>query len=111
LLVDVDDPPRGRLKLGPIFSTLHICGLGVRWIRYDRTRKGWHIVYRLRGVSLERPETIALQLLLGSDRRREGLNLMRHFGLKNRGYTSQFWKARWNILYSEKLKTGPAVRA
>jgi hypothetical protein len=109
LIVDVDGPRQnGRLKLGPIFATLHICGIVARWIRYDRTRRGWHIIIML-GIRLEWGETVALQLLCGDDRRRGNLNLMRAIAMRVYG-ASKFWKARWNIAYAEKLETGQAIR-
>lgn len=65
-----------------------------------RTKKGWHIEIHL-GTSLQPGETVAAQVLCGSDRKRETLNLMRVLGLKN---APAFWRKRWNILYAEKLR-------
>ena len=52
-------------------------------------------------VDLTPPEIVCLQLLLGSDPRREAFNLMRAHTL---GDAPEFWRDRWNVLYSEKIK-------
>jgi hypothetical protein len=93
--LDFDDkkPPH----LLPIFVVFRLLGsISPRWVRYDRTRRGWHVVIKL-SRSLTPVETVALQAVLGSDSRRESLNLMRvlHGGGGDK---------RWNILYSRKLR-------
>lgn len=98
----------GAAKLGPIFSALHICGLRAVWIRCDRTRKGWHIVVRL-SERLAPAETIALELVCGSDRRRANLDLMRLLEMRKHA-TEKFWRRRWHILYSEKLVSARVLR-
>lgn len=85
----------------PVFSTLRTIGLRAHWICYTRTRKGWHLDIDL-SCKLVPGETIALQAILGSDARRETLNLMRVIAMR-RFRTSKFWRERWNILYSGKL--------
>ena len=69
-----------------------------------RTRKGWHIVVSL-NTRLTPPETIALQAILGSDIKREALNMARWMGVRKK-YNSlpKFWKERWNLMFEEKLK-------
>lgn len=84
-----------------IFTLLRMCGLHVQYMRDDRTRKGWHRIIQIR-ERLSPSELVALQALCGSDRRREGLNLMRVLRSRERGM-SDFEGARWNILYSRKL--------
>jgi hypothetical protein len=49
-------------------------------------------------------EIVALQSILGSDARRERLNLMRVLGMRSTPVDSKFWRARWNILYAYKLR-------
>jgi hypothetical protein len=83
------------------FSILRMCGLRVRSVRDDRTRKGWHRTILLH-ESLAPPYQVAIQMCLGSDRRRECLNLMRVMRTRLRGM-SAFEKRRWNILYRVKL--------
>jgi hypothetical protein len=88
-------------KLLPVFTVLRMCGLHVQYMRDDRTRKGWHRIIKVR-EKLSPAELVALQACLGSDRRREGLNLMRLLRTRKRGL-SNFERGRWNILYSRKL--------
>lgn len=45
-------------------------------------------------------ETVCLQLLLGSDPKRETFNFLR---ARNLGDAPAFWRDRWNVLYSEKI--------
>lgn len=98
----------GGCKLGPIYSTLHICGLRARWIRFDRTRKGWHIVILL-DTSLQEAEAVALEVIMGSDRRRANLDLMRILAVRKNA-TSPFWKKRTRLLYRSKLESIWTVR-
>jgi hypothetical protein len=51
-----------------------------------------------------RGELVAFQACCGSDLRREALNLMRVVGIRTTPIRSKFWRDRWNILYSEKVK-------
>ena len=75
-------------------------GLRVRACRYDRTRKGWHLVIWT-DDPLSKMERIALQAIFGSDRQREGLNFLRARSLN--AFPSAFWERRWNLLFSRKL--------
>ena len=99
LLCDFDFP-RGP-SLRPMWVTLRTCALRPRFIQYARTRRGWHVVIGLR-ETLEPAEQVALQAVLGSDRRREGLNIFRVLCIRRAGAT-QFWQARWNMLFKGKL--------
>lgn len=70
-----------------------------RWpieaIRYDRTRRGWHIVVGVkRKVPL--PLVVAAQAIFGSDPRREMFNVMRAQEVKA---MPKFWRERANVLY------------
>jgi hypothetical protein len=67
-----------------------------KWINYSRTRRGWHVEIGL-NKRIGPLEIVALQAVLGSDPRRECLNLMR---VMNGGAVDR----RWNILYSRKLR-------
>lgn len=69
----------------------------------ERTRRGWHVVIRLREKLLP-SEIVALQSILGSDGRREALNFMRAFAMRQKcnGVTG-YWRKRWNILFAGKL--------
>jgi hypothetical protein len=77
-----------------IANVLRNVGLNPEWIRWDRTARGWHIIVRLR-ERLDRGTCVAVQLLLGSDRKREAFNLCRALS----GNKS----LRWNLLFEVKL--------
>lgn len=91
-LCDFDDPAAPPLP--QLWRVLVMAGVKPRYIRYDRTARGWHVV-----VGLPRALTdgaiVALQMALGSDIYRETYNLFR----VNCGAQVQ----DWNLLFSEKL--------
>jgi hypothetical protein len=79
-----------------------------QWVRYDATRRGYHVVARW-DRNLDPAVIVGMQALLGSDQNRESFNLAR---LMSAGQTSgdgksqkkeQAKAARWNILYRRKL--------
>ena len=98
--IDVDQhrPP----SVSQISAVARIVGLRIVWTLYRRTRRGWHVIIAMRD-HLSPGETIALQACLGSDRRRETLNLMRAVSVRT-GRIRGFWSERWNLLYSSKLQ-------
>lgn len=69
------------------------------WFRYDRTRRGWHVVIYWR-YEMSPWMLLALQAILGSDWRRESMNFARLAS----GRTDRFSMERWNILYEEKMR-------
>jgi hypothetical protein len=73
----------------------------VSWFRIDKTRRGYHVIihYPFRFLPAEQ---VALQAILGSDRRRESLNLMRALSLAR--YPSRIRAKEWNILFRAKLR-------
>jgi hypothetical protein len=85
-----------------MLAVLRTIGLRPMWLRTDRTRRGWHVIIRLTR-SLRPAETVAVQALLGSDSRRESLNLMRAISVQRRD-PGPFWRRRWNLLFSYKLQ-------
>jgi len=95
LLLDFDLPERPDYF--HIWSTLRLLDLEPLWVRQDRTNKGVHVVLALRRAS--KPlESLALQAVLGSDIRREALNLFRVLR-----QPTGLGRSRWNVLYSYKL--------
>lgn len=58
------------------------------------------MLVQLRSVTLDPAQMVALQSVLGSDPRREALNLMRVLSLSK--MTPRYWKKRWNLLYRSK---------
>lgn len=100
LLCDYDFRRVPRLR--PMFAVLRTIGLRPAWVRTDRTRRGWHVIIKLTRALLP-AETVAVQTLLGSDSRRESLNLMRAMSVA-RTNPGKFWRGRWNLLFSYKLR-------
>jgi hypothetical protein len=87
---DQDYPPR----LVTIWRTLAQVGIRPRFVRYDRTAHGWHVIVRFRR-GFTSGELVALQMALGSDRKRERYNLRRVIcGARPRD---------WNLLFANKL--------
>lgn len=82
----------------PFFSVARIVGLRPRWVRYDKTRRGWHVVIQWNRIMSD-SELVALQFALGSDYKRETLNLMRVMARPS----NRAQRCRWNILYERKL--------
>lgn len=74
--------------------------LAVRFIRYVRTRRGWHVVIGVAGrVSMVR--VILLQALLGSDWKRESFNSRRALAWR---HVPAFWRVRANVLYTRHAR-------
>ena len=85
-------------RVRPLWAVCRIIGAHPKTIRFDRTRRGWHVVIEL-SEWFSPLEVVAMQAVLGSDARREALNLMRVLSEYGR-----LGEKRWNILYSRKLK-------
>jgi hypothetical protein len=87
----------GCSRIRSIYTLARLVGFRVKWIRCDRTRHGWHLV-----VALSRPlpalAVVACQAIIGSDYRRESLNLMRCLSRP-----SAARERYWNILFDKKL--------
>ncbi|MGH9892342.1 MAG: hypothetical protein ACREA0_10235 [bacterium] len=63
--------------------------------------KGWHLWVWIDPPPRSACETVALQLLLGSDPYREAYNLNRARAV-DAGLVAQFWAERWNVLYGKE---------
>jgi len=99
-LGDFDYPTnRYRRRVGPsiipIHGVLRVLGIKYRWILLEKTYKGWHATIRL-DRALSPSEMVALQFAIGSDKRRETLNL-------RRAICARRWHPRMNILFERKL--------
>lgn len=95
---------RGIAPIPVIRAVCSIIGLDPQWVRYDRTAKGFHVVIALPWRQrLQRAECVALQACLGSDSRRELLNLMRARSIRMHGAPPHF-RNRWNLLFERKLQ-------
>ena len=99
LLLDFDTI-RPLPRMISILARLRVIGLHAVWISYRRSRHGWHIEIRV-NAKLKPSEQVAAQAVLGSDLRRESMNLRRAISLRLN--PSNFWSKRWNILYEKKL--------
>lgn len=69
-------------------------------IRYDRTRRGWHVLVTVDG-EIDPACIVAAQAILGSDTNREMFNLMRVQELHR---MPAYWRDRWNVLYVEHVR-------
>lgn len=99
LLVDLD---RRRVSAAwgvALWDTLRRVGLTVQGVRWDRTRRGWHVLVWVR-ERLDLGTQVAVQLLLGSDRARETFNAFRAVRIR---HAPPLWRRRANVLYAEKL--------
>lgn len=96
LLCDFDR--RRAPTLRRLFALCHTLQIAPRSIRLDRTARGWHMLVEL-PRAFEPAALVAMQAILGSDHRRERLNLMRVLS-RNR---SRFARRRWNILFESKV--------
>lgn len=70
---------------------------------FHNTARGFHAIVSVAWRDkreLTPTETVCFQLLFGSDPKRECFNLLRAHHL---GDAPDFWRDRWNVLYSEKL--------
>lgn len=95
LLLDFDHIwPVTFIMISAVFRHLN---LNSECIEYHRTRRGWHVAIRLKGDGLKPAEICALQVLLGSDPRRETFNLSRVLSGKAEK------NHRWNLLFDYKV--------
>lgn len=97
--VDVDTL-RGRLS-GEELAARAVCAK-VRIVQVDDRRspsgRGWHRRITVEPAPRTAMETVALQLLFGSDPVREAFNVQRA-RLVDGGKVSKFFAQRWNRLY------------
>lgn len=100
LLLDLDGPLPANIDWR-IRLVCWMQSLRVVWIRYDRTRRGWHVV-----VCLRRPlgfqRRILLQSLCGSDWVRESWNAARALHWRD---VPPFWRCRGNVLYHSHCRS------
>jgi hypothetical protein len=68
----------------------------VEAIRFDRTRRGWHVIIGVR-KKIAPALIVAAQAILGSDPNREAFNVMR---VQQLDKVSPFWRKRFNVLYA-----------
>lgn len=95
VLCDYDGPP---IRLPRLAVLVRLMALRPLWVRYERTRRGWHVVLRVR-ERLRLTETVSVQAILGSDPYREAFDFARA-----RTAPNSWWAARANLLFGEKLR-------
>jgi hypothetical protein len=79
-----------------ITFALDMLALRAEYVRYDRTRRGWHVTVKLsRAISPLR--VVALQAICGSDPHREIFNLARVSNLRN---VPERWRSQWNVFFT-----------
>jgi hypothetical protein len=103
LYLDFDNPINLEELDKAIYNVAQMSGIKLERLAVHNTKRGNHVIVSAEWLDrkeLTPAETVALQLLLGSDPKREALNLMRAHNL---GDAPDFWRDRWNVLYSEKL--------
>lgn len=93
------DRPWEVLGLRRLAAVARILGVRVREVCYTRSRRGWHVSIRW-NRAFDRSALVALQAVLGSDPRREALNLMRALADPQ---PAKWAAKRWNILYAWKV--------
>lgn len=90
---DSDVPREFATRLGVV---ARIVGLTVEWVRYDRTRRGWHVIVNVREQMRNPVMVVLVQALLGSDWKREAFNARR---VRHGKRVPAFWRDRLNVLY------------
>ena len=100
LFIDIDDARR-QPRIVPFLCRLKTIGIKAKWFAYSRSRHGWHVEIGI-AAKLTEAETVAAQFALGSDPRRETMNLRRAISLRVHKH-SPFWRKRWNILFRRKM--------
>ena len=104
LLLDIDDPSQLSRVMECLPFAVAKLALHVRHISVvtSPSGRGFHVVVTFREY-LAPAIVVALQLVCGSDWRREIFNLVRVRRLSD---APAFWRMRWNVLYSESRREG-----
>lgn len=103
MYLDFDEPVNLDELDKKIHNVSNMSRIKLERLAVHLTKRGNHVVVNAEWPDkkeLTPAETVALQLLLGSDPKREAMNLMRAHSL---GDAPDFWRDRWNVLYSEKI--------
>lgn len=83
ILVDFDSKQPRHANFVRVNELLRLMGLTPEWVRYDRTRNGWHMVVRVKEFSTFHDgrkvidEILIAQSVLGDDPRRAAFNFRR----------------------------------
>jgi hypothetical protein len=101
LLLDFDGKPPKYSALSSMFKILRSVNVRPLSFCYARSNRGWHVAIIL-SRKIGRLERVALQAILGSDRKRECLNLFRVLAMRGKK-VSPFWEQRWNLMFIRKV--------
>ncbi len=101
LRVDVDTSR--KLGWGELENRLQKANRLLLWVveRRSPSGRGWHRWIGVWPRPASAVETVALQLLCGSDPHREAYNLNRARQV-DAGAVSDYWKVRWNVFYAKE---------
>jgi hypothetical protein len=101
LKVDVDS--HRKLSLKELANRLRKSNRVLSWVVEQRSPsgRGWHRWIEVWPPPATAVETVALQLLCGSDPHREAYNLNRAKQV-DAGAVSPYWRARWNVFYRKE---------
>ena len=106
LYLDIDEPQsveRVTQLNNQVYRIASMIHVTLELKAVHTTKNGFHAVVNAEWPDMKEltpAETVCLQLLLGSDPKREAFNLLRAHTL---GDAPAFWQDRWNVLYYEKL--------
>ena len=100
LKIDVDhnEPlPIAELLRRSIRANVKIVSLA-QW--RSPSGRGWHVLLKVTPAPKTAMETVALQILFGSDPYREAYNINRARAV-DAGQVPRFWRNRWNVFYGK----------
>ena len=103
LYLDFDEPLDEERFFRHVQMVGSMCAAKLETKAIHKTARGVHVILTAEWddkTPMEPTEIVCLQILLGSDFKRECFNLLRAHNL---GDAPAFWQDRWNVLYSEKL--------
>jgi len=105
LKVDWDAPTAPTLAM--ILDRLRRACRRVEWVSYTRSPggRGWHVCAQVQPRPRSAVEVVALQLLLGSDPKREAHNVNRARRV-DAGQVPRYFRSRWNVLYTRRSSYG-----
>jgi len=92
------DRPRQPPAIGRLTALCRLMALHPVAVRYSKTRRGWHVVIRVR-ERLTLIQSVTVQAILGSDPFREAFNFARA-----RTEPGPYWASRANILFEQKVE-------
>jgi hypothetical protein len=96
LKIDIDSKTISQRQVNRMDWIIAFFRLDILDIKLTESRKGWHIEFIIQNP-INDYEIVLLQLLLGSDWKRECFNLLRV-------HSGKFKNQSWNILFKKKWR-------